>query len=395
MTRRAALWALALLVAVAVIGLGVGVLGERDDRGASPPPVATATTPGGVEVPAETKVDSEDPGRAPDETLTVPQDALSEAAASEVGGHDDLRDETPEGVTDAELDEAQEQQEDLRRSDQLPLVTPDAAPSVAGCLSQFVRNYSSRGGIAPRLIVVHYTVSRNQPGWTDNNVIVSLFNTPSFMASSTYVYDFEGHCSYIVRESDKPWTQATFNPVSISVEVIAYGDEGRFLQGEPLAKLGRILAASAKRWRIPVQVGAVSGCTVTRPGIVTHQMLGSCGGGHHDISPFTLAPIVQAIQDAANPLPKSPNVKEHYPLFKHLTAGEKDRAKMLLRVRRKIVRRGGDCPQDAPNACGAAQHVRRSLQHSIGVIGRLDQSKRHHGDRQAVLRRIVAADWRR
>jgi hypothetical protein len=233
-----------------------------------------------------------------EQVITVPAPALEQAQRSDLGDHEQLRSENPPGATPAQLDAAEQQQEALAANDQLPIVTPLAAPSQRGCRTRLVQNHSSRRGVRPRLFVVHYTVSPNRPGWSDVDAITALFDRPAFAASSTYIVDSEGNCAYIVRESDKPWTQAAFNPVSISVEVINTGREGRLLAPTGLAKLGRVCADATRRWEIPIQVGAVAGGRVTRAGIVTHQMLGPVGGGHVDISPYALQPIVAACRRA-------------------------------------------------------------------------------------------------
>ncbi|MDX8151081.1 N-acetylmuramoyl-L-alanine amidase [Patulibacter brassicae] len=284
--RRALLGAIVSLVAVlAAIALGVAT-----DDGAPPP----ATTSSVVTLPLAPSAIA-DPGQ-PD-AVTVPSQALEQAARA-TEDHRGSRSENPPGVSAGELDAGREQQEDLVQRDDLPNVTPLAAPSQRGCRSTFVRNASSRRGVKPRLFVVHYTVSANRPGWDDVNAIVGLFNTPSFAASSSYVIDDEAHCAYIVRESDKPWTQAGFNPVSISVEMIATGREGRLTSAAGMRRLGQVISDSTRRWGIPLQRGAVSGCTVTRAGIVDHRQLGSCGGGHVDISPYSLAPVIAAAKAA-------------------------------------------------------------------------------------------------
>lgn len=278
-------WLASLLAALAAIGITVTITVGGDDPPEKPRSTVTITVGTGS-------------GRT---TITAPASAVQQAERSEVAGHEGARGETPPGVSSADIERSIEKQDDLAHSDQLPIVSPDAAPEVAGCRSAFVGNFSSRRGVAPRLFVVHYTVSRNLAGWGDVNAIVALFNRPSFAASSNYVFDFEGNCAYIVRESDKAWTQAGLNPYAISVEVIAYGDEGGFVEGPQLAKLGRLIRGAAIRWKFPVTLGAVSGCVPTRPGIIDHRRLGACGGGHHDISPFPLEPIIAAAQRAHTP----------------------------------------------------------------------------------------------
>lgn len=226
-------------------------------------------------------------------TITVPTAAV-DAAQDALDDHQGARSETPDGVPAAQLEAAREQQDALAQSDQLPIVTPDAAPSQVGCVTRLVQDYSSRRGVRPRLFVLHYTVSPNRPGWSDVNAVVSLFDTPSFQASSNYVIDGEGNCAYIVRESDKAWTQAAANPVSISVEVINTGREPVYAASAGLAKIARVAHDAMKRWGIPFQMGAVSGCTVVRAGMIDHGMLGACGGGHHDIAPYKVAPVLAA-----------------------------------------------------------------------------------------------------
>lgn len=227
-------------------------------------------------------------------TVTIPAQAAKEASASDVANHEGLKNETPPGVPSDQIEAAREQQDKLAQTDQLPIVSPDAAPSQRGCTSRFVRNYSSRRGVRPRLLVTHYTVSPNRPGWDDVWAIVNLFNTPSFAASSNYVIDSEGHCAYIVRESDKAWTQATANPVSISIEVVNTGREKTLAGPAGLRKIGLVWADAARRWKIPLQQGKVAGCMVVRPGIVDHHALGACGGGHFDVTPYSVPAVIAA-----------------------------------------------------------------------------------------------------
>lgn len=267
----------ALIVALVValsVGVSVAIVVDSDP---SPPAIVSVPTENAEGLPAP---------------VSVPAGAVDQAKAGEL--HEGARSEQPDGVSKGDLNEAAAQQEDLAARDDLPSVSPLAAPQQAGCTTRTVQNKSSRRGVAPRLFVIHYTVSPNRPGWSDVWSIVSLFDRPAFSASSSYVIDRTGNCAYIVPEAYKPWTQAAFNPVSISVEVINSGREGSLMDAAGYTKLGRVISDSAKRWGIPLRLGAVSGCTVTRSGIVTHQMLGACGGGHVDVSPYSVAPVVAA-----------------------------------------------------------------------------------------------------
>jgi hypothetical protein len=193
-----------LAVLLVVVLLGGGTLSlVIDDDGPGPAPPHT------VKILTAT-VDSADAGRAPDVALKAPATVVAaQANTLEQGLH-------AEDPTDANV----EAQDKAAHDDQLPIVSADAAPSQRGCLSRFVQNYSSRRGVAPRLLVLHETVSPDRVGWTDVNAIGIQFNTVSSQASSTYTLDREAHCLYLVRESDKPWTQASANPWSISFEII-------------------------------------------------------------------------------------------------------------------------------------------------------------------------------
>ena len=169
-----------------------------------------------------------------------------------------------------------------------------AAPEQSGCSTRLVRNYSSRNGRTPLLWVLHYTVSPNRPGLSDMDAVAAWFNNPRSQASSHYLIDNEGHCYLLVPESQKAWTQATFNPVSISVEVINTGREPSYAGRAGLRKLARVISDSAARWRIPIRKGAVRGCTVVRSGIIDHDALGQCGGGHTDIRPYSVDTVIAA-----------------------------------------------------------------------------------------------------
>lgn len=268
-------------VVLALAGFGVYVLVIPNPGGG--PPIATVTIKGAHGTPTR--------------KLVVPMGAIADAKASEVGDHKGLASENPPGLSDAEKEANRIQQEKLAASDQLPIITPDAAPSQRGCTTKLVQNFSSRRGVRPRVFVLHYTVSANRPGIGDVNAIVGLFDRPSFAASSNYVIDNEGNCAYIVRESDKAWTQAAANSFSISVEVINTGSESTYADGAGLRKIALVASDALKRWEIPVQQGLVVGCVIKRPGIIDHNSLGACGGGHHDITPFSVPQVIAAVRN--------------------------------------------------------------------------------------------------
>lgn len=286
-------WLLVLVTLLSIAG-GTAAVIDSDDNGS---PSVTI------------HVDGKDKDRKADDTVRVPIDAPGALpgpqAAAQVKEAGNLRDESPPGVPDAALDAAREQQEGLAHDDNLPIVQPDAAPSQRGCSSRFVRNYSTRRGVKPRLWVAHYTVSGNLPGIADLLGLTALANRGSSKVSWTYNIDRDGNCFYTVRESDKPWTQATFNSVSIGTEFVNTGREFPFLKPAGFAKAGIVISDSTKRWGIPLRLGVVNTrtCTVTRAGIVDHHMLGPCGGGHFDIQPpFSVQSLITAARKARGAL---------------------------------------------------------------------------------------------
>jgi hypothetical protein len=143
------------------------------------------------------------------------------------------------------------------------------------------RNYSTRNGARPALLVVHDTESPNVAGLQDVSAIAAWFSNPRAQASSNYTTDAEGNSLELVPETAKAWTQAFFNPWAISDELIGHATQTAWPEPQ-LRAAARIFAAASARWGIPVRLGAVHGCTIVRSGIVDHKMLGACGGGHHD-----------------------------------------------------------------------------------------------------------------
>lgn len=219
----------------------------------------------------------------------------------------DLRNQTPAGMTQAQIDAAAKAAEGIKTT-LPPLPTGGATVEVPGCRTEFIHSYSSRNGVRPTIFTLHLTVSRNVPGWADVNAIVNLFAHEQ--ASSNFVLDGEGHCAYIVPIEQKAWTQAGGNPFSVSVEVIDTGQESVYLQPAGMQQLRVIARFVNKQTGIPIRLGKVSGfCTPVRSGFVQHFDWGICGGGHVDIHPFPVPQIVQYLAAGSKPSKKSVWIK--------------------------------------------------------------------------------------
>jgi N-acetyl-anhydromuramyl-L-alanine amidase AmpD len=168
----------------------------------------------------------------------------------------------------------------------LPHLTPRtlATPEPV-TLTSFVRNYSSRvAGAHPVLLVVHDAEMPNAPGTQDLRAIAAWFNNPAAQASSNYATDSDGNTIMMVPTSAKAWTQAWFNSWAISDELLGYASQTAWPDTQ-LRAVAQLFAHDAVTYGIPIQHGAVSGCTIVRPGILEHVDLGACGGGHHDAGP--------------------------------------------------------------------------------------------------------------
>lgn len=159
-------------------------------------------------------------------------------------------------------------------------------------LAQRSPNQSARqAGVPLNLIVLHSTESHNRPGTSDVAAILSFFANPSSQVSSHVTVDAEGNSGRSVGDDRKAWTQGAFNSAALSIEMIAYASQGLLTyrkRWRQLREVARHLARWSLRHGIPLRRGAVSGYAVTRSGIVTHQELGSIGGGHTDPGPFPM-----------------------------------------------------------------------------------------------------------
>lgn len=152
-------------------------------------------------------------------------------------------------------------------------------------VTRIVRNQSSRGGVKPRIIVLHTTEGHERSGLSDLEGLGAWFDNPAAQASSHVANDAEGNDARYVPDANKAWTQAGFNPVSLSIEQIGFASESKedwLNQKKQLANTAAWIRYWAKKYDIPIQRGKVSGSSVYSPGVVFHSDLGSYGGGHHD-----------------------------------------------------------------------------------------------------------------
>jgi hypothetical protein len=141
---------------------------------------------------------------------------------------------------------------------------------------------SSRGGVKPRQIVVHITVSHNRPGSGDVQAVAGYFGHLSTQASSHIINDAEGNDCRCVPDAAKAWTQAAYNPQSLSIEQVEYADKprARWLaeNAKGLENTALWIAYWSVKYGIPLRLS-------TSSGVCQHRDLGAAGGGHVDCGP--------------------------------------------------------------------------------------------------------------
>lgn len=238
-------------------------------------------------------------------TLEVPAPAVDQAAR-QLADHDHLRAPSPlapPGVNDAAGRAAE------RAGARDGLVEGGASSTQPGCKTAFVRNQSSRNGVRPNAIDMHYTVGPNRPGPSDVDGYTAMANNPGTGVSWHYVIDREGNCRYNVPEDRKAWTQAAHNPWAIGIEVVNTGGEGSYMDPAGYRKLATVVKGISQRWGIPIRRGSAPGCVTRLSGILQHKDLGLCGGAHMDITPFSIDQVIAILRDEIGGVTASPLTK--------------------------------------------------------------------------------------
>lgn len=227
------------------------------------------------------RLDGPDPGIRPDVAVTVTPAAAQHVATARTKG---------------ELGGPLREPTDPSRTPPGHLEGPLAAQEFPGCRTRNVQNFSSRNGVRPQIIVWHQTVSRER-GWASQDALTAMANQRSSGVSWAFLIGRAGgRCTYSVPLNMKAWTQANANPFSVGIEVEAYGDEPTYVTGAGERKLLAVTREIGRREGIPMRRGEVRNCRVIRSGIVEHSDLGSCGGGHDDVTPWPTAALVAKLK---------------------------------------------------------------------------------------------------
>ena len=169
-------------------------------------------------------------------------------------------------------------------------------------------NYSSRGGVRVRLIVVH-----TAEGARTYQDLGAFFASRSAEASSHVgIDDTPGKIGEYVKRPDKAWTHANANPYSVAVELCAFAEWSPAEWNRHPAMLencGRWIGEESRHYGIPLDRLSAGEAQGGKSGVCGHVDLGAGGGGHWDPGPSfpwsTVMAVARGDLDAAQP-PKPP-----------------------------------------------------------------------------------------
>lgn len=152
-------------------------------------------------------------------------------------------------------------------------------------------NFSSRGGVKTRLIVVHDCEG-------SYNGSIAWFAMPNSQVSAHLVLSEDGtEATQMVAWSNKAWHACNANPMSEGIEAAGYAAKGfEAAEWEALAEL--------VAWRLHVNGIPCQEATAANnwTGFTEHAKLGAWGGGHHDLTedPKIWASFVARVNNAYN-----------------------------------------------------------------------------------------------
>jgi hypothetical protein len=141
-------------------------------------------------------------------------------------------------------------------------------------------NYSSRGGAAVRLIVIH-----TAEGATTIESLGNFFKGDVDASSHTGADDKKNTIGEYVKRGNKAWTQANANPVCVSLELCGFADWSKdtwMKHPNMLDNCAKWIAEEAKAYGIPITKLTDSQAQGSGRGVCQHENLGSWGGGHWD-----------------------------------------------------------------------------------------------------------------
>lgn len=173
-------------------------------------------------------------------------------------------------------------------------------------------NYSSRGGAAVRLVVLH-----TAQGARTARDLGAFFARPSSGVSSHVGIDDAlgvGTIAQYVPRPQKAWTQGNANPVAVSAELCAFAEWGSAeWDRHPvmLQNTASWIAEECAALGIPITKLTAAQAQGSGRGVCQHVDLGSWGGGHWDCGPaFPIDRVLEMARSGTAPAPEPPHPTE-------------------------------------------------------------------------------------
>jgi hypothetical protein len=168
-------------------------------------------------------------------------------------------------------------------------------------------NYSSRGGSAVRLVVLH-----TAEGARTYQSLGNFFASSSAAVSShAGIDDTAGTIGEYVKPPDKAWTCASYNPVAIQAELCgfaAWTPSDWAAHQTMLENTAAWIAEECARYGLPIVKLSASEAQGGGRGVCQHADLGSGGGGHWDCGPsFPIDDVIRMAKGGAAPTPTPPS----------------------------------------------------------------------------------------
>jgi hypothetical protein len=163
--------------------------------------------------------------------------------------------------------------------------------------------YSSRGGSAVRLIVLH-----TAEGARTIEDLGHFFQNGANQVSSHAGADNQANkIGEYVSRGNKSWTCAAFNPVAVQLELCAFTAWSRDIwmnqNHEMLVNCGKWIAEEAAYFGIPITKLSASQAQGSGAGVCQHRDLGAAGSGHTDCGDgFPIDYVLDLARGGSQPL---------------------------------------------------------------------------------------------
>src|SRR5215467_2071081 len=166
--------------------------------------------------------------------------------------------------------------------------------------------YSSRGGSAVRLLVIHTAEGAR----TIESLGNFFANSANQVSSHTGADDKRGKIGEYVTRGNKAWTAASYNPVAVQLELCGFASWStsvwRDQHDNMLRNCADWIAEEAKFYGIPITALSASQAQGSGRGVCQHIDLGAGGGGHVDCgSGFPMGYVLDLARGKA-PAPPAP-----------------------------------------------------------------------------------------